>query len=86
MHEDIDPLTKEEKAAILALKRLAKRWPKSLWIFSGGTAGSFSVLKKTRDGQRLMSEEGGYGGPGFHHDAIAEQINSQSMEIEGGDW
>jgi len=36
-------LTKEEKNAIAALKRLAKRWPNTLWLFADG--GSVNVMR-----------------------------------------
>lgn len=32
----MEPLTEEEKKAIAALKRIAKKWPKSLWLFNNG--------------------------------------------------
>jgi len=31
-------LTREEKLAITSLKRLAKRWPDTLWILSSSVA------------------------------------------------
>ena len=39
-------LTKEEELAIRSLKRLAKKWPKSLQLFSW--SGSLTVLKAER--------------------------------------
>ena len=48
-----DKLTAEEKAAVAALKRLQRKWPKSLWIFVGGNE-SLTVLK-TRNGERVMN-------------------------------
>jgi len=44
-------LTKEERNAINALKRLSKRWPSTLWLFSG-EGGHISVMKK-KDGLRV---------------------------------
>jgi hypothetical protein len=47
-------LTKEEKAAVLALKRIAKKWPASLWLLS--FSGSLCVMKKDERGQVPMSK------------------------------
>lgn len=41
-------LTDEEKGAIRALKKLAKTWPNTLWIFSA--SGSLRVLRVGPDG------------------------------------
>lgn len=51
-----DELTAEEKAAVAALKRLQKIWPKTLWIFVGGNE-ALTVLK-TRNGERVMGCNG----------------------------
>jgi len=40
-------LTKEERNGINTLERLAKRWPKSLWLFVGEV--SLSVQKLDDD-------------------------------------
>ncbi len=40
--------TKKEAAAIAELKRLAKRWPKSLWLFSA--SGTLHVMRCAEDG------------------------------------
>lgn len=45
-------LTTEEKRAIASLKRLAKKWPITLWLYSG--SGDLSVMRKV-DGKRAMS-------------------------------
>ena len=41
-------LTQEEQAAITALKRLARRWPQSLYLFSA--SGSLLVVKTDEGG------------------------------------
>jgi hypothetical protein len=41
-------LTEEEQKAIRALKRLAKKWPRTLLIFASG--GELSIRKPTLDG------------------------------------
>lgn len=43
-------LTKEEQKAIRALDRLAKKWPKTLTLFSW--SGSLAIFKDTDDGVR----------------------------------
>ena len=43
---------KEEALAIATLNRLAKRWPKSLWLFSA--AGDLHVMKYNPEGKRYM--------------------------------
>ena len=72
-------LTKEEKRAIAALNRLAKRWPSTLWIFANG--GGASVLKKSPDGDQVTLPHGG-----FDQGHIVATIPSKQMLIEGGDW
>ena len=47
-------ITKEEKLAISALERVAKRWPKTLWLFSG--SGTLWVMKYKKDGTRAIGE------------------------------
>lgn len=73
-------LTPEEKAAIRALKRLAKRWPRSLWVFAG--AGSFEVMRKGEDGGRVHVER--CRGDGYDQDYVVETI--RGIECDGGDW
>lgn len=48
-----DELTAEEHAAIVTLQHLARRWPKSLTLFSW--SGSLAVLH-TADRERLTDE------------------------------
>lgn len=65
--------------AVAALKRLAKRWPKTLWLFSA--SGTLCVMEKTSDGQVAMTEESNssFVDPDF---CIAEI----DIENDGGDW
>ena len=71
-------LTTEEEKAINALKRVAKKWPESLWLFSGN--GTLCVMKK-RDGKRAMKMLGGSESvnPAYEIDVI-------NIENDGGDW
>ena len=68
--------TEEERKAIASLKRLARRWPKSLWLFSG--AGSLCVMKRRQDGERYLVEGGG-----MDTDAVLATID---IPNDGGDW
>lgn len=73
-------LTQEEKRAIASLKKVAKQWPGTLWLFSA--SGTLCVMKKTADGKH------GYGGAnpsrtGVDPDFTVDTIN---IENDGGDW
>lgn len=68
-------LTKEEKRAISALRKLAQSWPDSLWLFSA--AGELWVMRK-KDGERAFNEFGGVD----QEYAIVEL----DIENDGGDW
>lgn len=73
-------LTKEEEAAISALKKLAKKWPKSLWLYSA--SGSLNVMRKTEDGK--FAFRGGRFGEGFDSEYVIETITG--IDNDGGDW
>ena len=75
--KDFD-LTPEEKAAIRDLKKLAQKWPKSLWLYSG--AGSLFVLRTTPEGEHAMTKHGGVD-PAF----VVESLGT-SIPNDGGDW
>ena len=70
-------LTKEELNAINSLQRLAKRWPKSLWLFSA--SGSLKVMMYDEDGKRYMRNR-----EDMDHGAIAATI--VGIPNDGGDW
>ena len=55
MSEDLE-LTDEERKAVAALKRVAKRWPSSLWLFSA--SGSLLVMRYGPDGNPVHRENG----------------------------
>ena len=69
-------LTADELKAIAALQRVAKTWPKSLWLFSA--SGSLNVMKKNAAGDMA---ETAYGG--FDQEFSVAKINIQN---DGGDW
>lgn len=64
-------LTVEEKRAINTLKRLSKKWPKDLWLFSAN--GSLCVMKGRGD---EMAE-------GHDPDLAVATID---IPNDGGDW
>jgi hypothetical protein len=64
-----DPLTGEERNAITALERLARRWPQSLMLFSW--SGSLCVI---RNGDALLDDPGS---------AVIAQIDG--IPNDGGD-
>lgn len=70
-----DP-TAEEARAIRALQRLAKRWPKSLWLFSA--SGSLNVMRANRDGDRAHVSGGGMD--------PAYSLATINIPNDGGDW
>jgi hypothetical protein len=71
---DKGPMTEDQ--AIKALKRLAKRWPKSLWLFSA--SGSLCVMRTTKHGDPAATPRGG-----VDPDYIVDTIN---IPNDGGDW
>jgi len=69
--------TVEEAQAIRALKRLAKRWPSSLWLFSA--SGSLQVMRADSDGGHVHTADGG-----IDPEYILESVDGISND--GGDW
>lgn len=72
----MDALTPEEKRAVATMQRLARRWPQSLWLFSGN--GSLGVLRCGAHGERVMTEHGGVD--------PAYCIATIDIPNDGGDW
>lgn len=66
-------LTAEERRAISALKRIAKRWPQSLWLFSA--SGTLNVMKKSEGGS-----------VGSEAPDPARSVATIEIENDGGDW
>ncbi len=69
-------LTQEEKKAIRALKRVAKIWPDSLWLFSA--SGNLCVMRTDEDGNSVHLPNFG-----IDPDFIVDQID---IKNDGGDW
>ncbi len=65
-----------EERAISKLKEVARTWPKSLWLFSAN--GDLCVMRKTKDGNRFMTSDGG-----VDQAAVVTHIE---IENDGGDW
>lgn len=69
-------ITPDEARAIKSLQRLAKTWPKSLWLFSA--SGALNVMKKGADGQRVILRNYGVD-PDY-------SLATIKIENDGGDW
>lgn len=69
-------LTKEEQNAINTLNRLAKRWPKSLWIYAAD--GRLYIMRKDEDGTHVLDDRGG-----VLQEHIVDDVN---IDSSGGDW
>ena len=71
-----EELTREERLAIAALHRLAKHWPKALWLFSA--SGGLHVMKVGLDGERVYLPTEGVD-PDYC-------VASVDLPNDGGDW
>jgi hypothetical protein len=69
-------LSRAEEQAIADLRRLAKHWPKSLWLFSA--SGSLLVMKCGPDGQRVHKGEA--------FDGRNEVAHITGIPNDGGDF
>lgn len=70
-------LTKDEVLAIRALKRVAARWPETLWIFCDGN--SMKVCKKNAEGRQAFVPRSG--APAYDHSYIVGEV---MIESDGG--
>lgn len=69
-------LTRQEELAIELLKKAARHWPESLWLFSA--SGTLCVMKKGKDGKRQMFYASGYD--------QAYSVDTIDIENDGGDF
>jgi hypothetical protein len=69
--------TPGERRAIAALQRLAKTWPKTLWLFAGDGA-RISIMKVDERGKRVMTASGGTD-PNY-------RVATAEIPNDGGDW
>ncbi len=72
-------LTPEEKKAIAALRRVAKIWPESLWLYSA--SGSLTIMRKTTEGKRGVEIRGG-----AESVDRAYIVGTVDIPNDGGDW
>ena len=70
-------LTKRETDVIKDLKKLAKKWPKSLWLFSA--SGTLCVMKSGENGEQVTASSGE-----MDQDYIVDTI--LGIPNDGGDW
>lgn len=68
-------LTRQEELAIELLKKAARHWPKSLWLFSA--SGTLNVMKEDDNGKRVMD------GYGYDQNYVIATID---IPNDGGDW
>jgi hypothetical protein len=66
----------DEKRVVDVLRRLARRWPSTLWIYVGD--GTMNVMRCTEDGRHAETPSGGVD-PYY----ILAEINIPS---DGGGW
>lgn len=76
MNEPFPELTQEERRAISALKRLAKKWPRTLWLFSA--SGTLNVMRTGEDGGHVILATEGID-PDY-------SITTIDIPNSGGDW
>lgn len=51
-------LNEEERKAVASLKRLANKWPNTLWLLTNGQG--LCILKADESGRPIMTENGDY--------------------------
>lgn len=78
MKSKCKPPTKKELEWIEDFKKLAKRCPKKLWLFSA--SGTLHVMKTPNDG---IEEGGGSDGYGVNSENSIDRIE---ISNDGGDW
>jgi hypothetical protein len=76
MSEEPCELSADEEKAIRSLKRLAKTWPKSLWLFSA--SGTLLVMRAGENGDHVHLPSDGVD-PDYALTTIA-------IPNDGGDW
>ena len=71
------PPTKKELEWIEDFKKLAKRCPKKLWLYSA--SGTLHVMKTPNDGNEILDGIGGGVNP-------ENSIDTIKISNDGGDW
>ncbi len=77
MASKCSPPTKKELEWIEDFKKLAKRCPKKIWLFSA--SGTLHVMKVPKDGNEMNDGVGG----GVNAD---NSIDTVDISNDGGDW
>ena len=70
-------LSAREKRAIADLQDVARRWPRTLWLFSA--SGSLNVMRKGPDGEHVTVAGGGM-------DQRYSVGHITGIDNDGGDW
>jgi hypothetical protein len=68
-------LNREERLIIASLRRLAKRWPESLWVFCGE---GFCIMRCGPDGEHVEVNTGG-----LDPDMVVATVD---IPCDGGAW
>ena len=68
-------ITKKEQHCIDMLKKLALKWPKTLWLYSA--SGSLNIIKTNEEGNRASREDG------VDQKYVVDIID---ISNDGGDW
>lgn len=85
--------TPEEQKAIDALKRLARSWPKSLWLFA--VDGTLMVMQCGKNGERVYHLQGDTDSEGRSIDPDQKStggvdaeyvVDAVDIPCDGGDW
>ena len=69
--------TKQEQKVISSLVRIAKKWPKTLWLFSA--SGTLCVMRCGENGEQVETLGGG-----MDSDYVLGTI--PGIPNDGGDW
>lgn len=75
--DDPPELTVEERRAIAALRRLAKRWPKTLWLLLRDDGG-LKVMRTGPDGKHVMMY-GGWDGDEVDPAYVVAEVDSLAI-------
>ena len=82
--QEKEQLTDEEKKAVRALKRLAKTFPKSLWLWSAD--GRLYIMKYSWSEMGNGMRKGDYFGGKVDEVDPDGEIESIEVRSSGGDW
>ena len=69
--------TKEESNIISSLRRIAKKWPETTWLFSA--SGTLCVMRCGEKGEQVTTSSGG-----IDQNYVLDTISG--IPNDGGDW